>query len=73
MHSDNYFAIAFTCVYLTRAVGVAKTTLYCMGRVNIKLLPSYQLKNSLLSLECEQFYQDFQAPQNSILFEFRIK
>lgn len=28
------FAIAFTCVYLTLAVGVAKTTHYCMGQVN---------------------------------------
>ena len=28
----NYFAIAFTCVYLTLTVGVAKTTHYCMGR-----------------------------------------
>ena len=30
----NYFAIAFTCVYLTLTVGVAKTTHYCMGRLN---------------------------------------
>jgi len=28
----NYFAIAFTFVYLTLTVGVAKTTHYCMGR-----------------------------------------
>ncbi|HRI78282.1 MAG TPA: hypothetical protein PLR06_02000 [Cyclobacteriaceae bacterium] len=28
----NYFAIAFTIVYLTLTVGVAKTTHYCMGR-----------------------------------------
>jgi hypothetical protein len=27
------FAIAFTCVYLTLAVGVVQTTHYCMGRV----------------------------------------
>jgi hypothetical protein len=28
----NYFAIAFTCVYLIMTVGVAKTTHYCMDR-----------------------------------------
>lgn len=30
----NYFAIAFTLVYLTLTVGVAKTTHYCMGQEN---------------------------------------
>jgi hypothetical protein len=30
----TFFAIAFSCVYLTLAVGVAKTTHYCMGREN---------------------------------------
>jgi hypothetical protein len=30
----TFFAIALSCVYLTLAVGVAKTTHYCMGREN---------------------------------------
>jgi hypothetical protein len=30
----TFFAIALNCVYLTLAVGVAKTTHYCMGREN---------------------------------------
>lgn len=37
----NYFAIAFTCVYLTLAVGVAKTTHYCMGREKHSTLFSF--------------------------------
>ena len=36
------FAIAFTCVYLTLAVGVVHTTHYCMGRVNSSTLFSFQ-------------------------------
>lgn len=32
------FAIAFTCVYLTLAVGVVQTTHYCMGRVKSQTL-----------------------------------
>jgi hypothetical protein len=38
----NYFAIAFTCVYLILTVGVAKTTHYCMGRLNHSSLFSFQ-------------------------------
>jgi hypothetical protein len=36
------FAIAFTCVYLTLAVGVVQTTHYCMGRVKSQVLFSYE-------------------------------
>lgn len=35
------FAIAFTCVYLTLAVGVVRTTHYCMGRVKSSALFSF--------------------------------
>jgi hypothetical protein len=35
------FAIAFTCVYLTLAVGVVQTTHYCMGRVKSSVLFSF--------------------------------
>jgi len=35
------FAIAFTCVYLTLAVGVVQTTHYCMGRVKSSTLFSF--------------------------------
>jgi hypothetical protein len=35
------FAIAFTCVYLTLAVGVVRTTHYCMGRVKSSSLFSF--------------------------------
>ena len=38
----NYFAIAFTCVYLVLTVGVAKTTHYCMGRLSHSRLYSFQ-------------------------------
>jgi len=37
----NLFAIAFSCVYLTLTVGVAKTTHYCMGRENHTSFFSY--------------------------------
>jgi len=37
----NLFAIAFSCVYLTLTVGVAKTTHYCMGRENHTTFFSY--------------------------------
>ena len=37
----NYFAIAFTCVYLTLTVGVAKTTHYCLGRLSSTSLFSF--------------------------------
>jgi hypothetical protein len=37
----NLFAIAFSCVYLTLTVGVAKTTHYCMGRENHTSLFSF--------------------------------
>ncbi|HWA33867.1 MAG TPA: hypothetical protein VG737_07045 [Cyclobacteriaceae bacterium] len=40
----NYFAIAFTLVYLTLAVGVAKTTHYCMGREKHSSLFSFSTK-----------------------------
>lgn len=40
----TYFAIALSCVYLSLAVGVAKTTHYCMGRVNSQVLFSFQAK-----------------------------
>jgi hypothetical protein len=40
----NYFAIAFTLVYLTLAVGVAKTTHYCMGREKHSSLFSFTTK-----------------------------
>lgn len=36
------FAIAFTCVYLTLAVGVVRTTHYCMGRVKSSSLFSFE-------------------------------
>ena len=36
------FAIAFTCVYLTLAVGVVQTTHYCMGRVKSTSLYSFE-------------------------------
>ena len=36
------FAIAFTCVYLTLAVGVVQTTHYCMGRVNSSTLFTFE-------------------------------
>lgn len=36
------FAIAFTCVYLTLAVGVVRTTHYCMGRVKSSALFSFE-------------------------------
>jgi len=36
------FAIAFTCVYLTLAVGVVRTTHYCMGRVKSASLFSFE-------------------------------
>jgi hypothetical protein len=37
----NYFAIAFTFVYLILTVGVAKTTHYCMGRLNTSSLYTF--------------------------------
>ena len=43
------FAIAFTCVYLTLAVGVVQTTHYCMGRVKSSTLFSFQ------SIKCPCF------------------
>ena len=39
----NLFAIAFSTVYLTLAVGVAKTTHYCMGRENKSAHFSFQV------------------------------
>jgi hypothetical protein len=36
------FAIAFTCVYLTLAVGVVRTTHYCLGRVKSSSLFSFE-------------------------------
>ncbi len=38
----NYFAIAFTLVYLTLTVGVAKTTHYCMGQENSTSIFSFE-------------------------------
>lgn len=44
------FAIAFSCVYLTLTVGVAKTTHYCMGRENNSSLFSFDSKKCGCSL-----------------------
>jgi hypothetical protein len=46
----NYFAIAFTCVYLTLTVGVAKTTHYCMGQEKNSSLFSFTTKKCACSL-----------------------
>jgi hypothetical protein len=46
----NYFAIAFTCVYLTLTVGVAKTTHYCMGQEKSSSLFSFTTKKCACSL-----------------------
>jgi len=46
----NYFAIAFTFVYLTLAVGVAKTTHYCMGREKNSSLFSFTTKKCACAL-----------------------
>ena len=46
----NYFAIAFTCVYLVLTVGVAKTTHYCMGRLNQSDLFSFTTKKCRCSV-----------------------
>lgn len=46
----NYFAIAFTCVYLILTVGVAKTTHYCMGRLYHSELFSFQSQPCSCSL-----------------------
>ena len=40
----NYFAIAFIIVYLILTVGVAKSTHYCMGRLNNTTLFSFDSK-----------------------------
>ena len=46
----NYFAIAFTFVYLTLTVGVAKTTHYCMGREKHSSLFSFTTEKCGCSL-----------------------
>jgi hypothetical protein len=46
----NYFAIAFIIVYLILTVGVAKTTHYCMGRLNNTTLFSFESKKCGCSL-----------------------
>lgn len=46
---NNYFAIAFGCVYLTLAVGVAKTTHYCMGREKHSTHFSYETESCFCS------------------------
>jgi len=40
----NTIAIALSFVYLTLAVGVAKTTHYCMGRLNTSSLFTFEKK-----------------------------
>jgi hypothetical protein len=40
----NYFAIAFIIVYLILTVGVAKSTHYCMGRLNNTTFFSFESK-----------------------------
>jgi hypothetical protein len=46
----NYFAIAFTLVYLTLTVGVVKTTHYCMGREKNSSLFSFSTRQCPCSL-----------------------
>jgi hypothetical protein len=46
----NYFAIAFTCVYLIMTVGVAKTTHYCMDRKYNSSLFTFDGKPCVCSL-----------------------
>ena len=46
----NYFAIAFTCVYLIMTVGVAKTTHYCMDRKYNSSLFTFEGKQCACSL-----------------------
>jgi hypothetical protein len=46
----NYFAIAFIIVYLILTVGVAKSTHYCMGRLNNTTLFSFDSKKCACSL-----------------------
>ena len=53
----NYFAIAFTIVYLTLTVGVAKTTHYCMGREKHSSLFSFTTQKCGCSL--------FRTPKNA--------
>ena len=50
----NYFAIAFTIVYLTLTVGVAKTTHYCMGREKNSSLFSYSTQKCICSLSAKE-------------------
>lgn len=50
----NYFAIAFTLVYLTMAVGVAKTTHYCMGQEKHSSLFSFSTKKCPCSLAARE-------------------
>ncbi|NOT76552.1 MAG: hypothetical protein HOP08_16610 [Cyclobacteriaceae bacterium] len=46
----NYFAIAFTIVYLTLTVGVAKTTHYCMGREKNSSLFSFSTEKCICAV-----------------------
>ena len=50
----NYFAIAFTIVYLTLTVGVAKTTHYCMGREKNSSLFSFTTQKCICSLVAKE-------------------
>jgi hypothetical protein len=50
----NYFAIAFTFVYLTLAVGVAKTTHYCMGREKNSSLFSFTTEKCVCSIMAKE-------------------
>ena len=49
------FAIAFTCVYLTLAVGVVRTTHYCMGRVKSSSLFSFETTKCPCALLAKSF------------------
>ena len=49
----NTIAVALSFVYLTLAVGVAKTTHYCMGRLNTSSLFTFEKKLCACAIAAE--------------------
>jgi len=49
----NTIAVALSFVYLTLAVGVAKTTHYCMGRLNTSSLFTFEKKQCACAILAE--------------------
>ena len=47
IHSDKLFCHSVHGVYLILTVGVAKTTLYCMGRLILPTVPIAFLQNPI--------------------------